>query len=203
MKAEDSTVHHLTDSESPLPGASPPEPTGAVQTTPKNNFLSRMSSAFLGYVLCSNAKYKTDDINYTNDEEKRFLLERKLDYISTLATVSMTWWVSSLVFCGSIFAAVWNQRPNLIDYQIICPLAAFISLFLLGLVLFGAQISWCYLPRLSRELSTLTQTAHDEKNILSSELAIFRWLMSVGTMSFILILLGWLLFWMTLPCQLY
>lgn len=210
MKAEDDKGHHPADQPSTLSvdksseskltsGEHTPQKSDGSRL--KNNFLVRMISAFLGYVVCSSWKDKTNTIFPKDEEEKRFLLTRKLDYISTLATVSMTWWVSSLVFCGSIIAAVWMERDKLIAYPIICPLAAFISLFFTGLVLFGAHISWCYLPKLSRELSILTKTPDDQKNILSSELSVFRWLMSVGTGSFIFILLGWLLFWRTLPCQ--
>ena len=40
------------------------------------------------------------------------LLQKKLDFVTTLANIGMTWWVSSVVFCGSILAAVWVYRKE-------------------------------------------------------------------------------------------
>jgi hypothetical protein len=40
-------------------------------------------------------------------DNPRFLLEQKIASLNTVANVSMTWWVSSVVFCALIFAAVW------------------------------------------------------------------------------------------------
>lgn len=133
-------------------------------------------------------------IKYRDDDETRFLLGRKLDYVNTLAHLAMTWWVSSLVFCGSIFAAVWIERDKLVNGGIFCQLGNFLSLFFAGLVVFGAQITWRYLPRLRKDLSSLPKKPNGE-DFFSTELSTFFWSMAVGTISFLCILIGWILFW--------
>jgi len=138
-----------------------------------------------------------------DDEDTRFLLGRKLDYASTLANVCMLWWVSSLVFSGSIFAAVWFERERLVASRIIHPLGTFLSLFFLGVAYFGYRITWHYLRALTNDLSKRPTKVND-KNVgafLSTELSIFRWSMGIGTVSFVFILLMWIVFWYGLACR--
>ena len=142
----------------------------------------------------SPAPKKDTSIKYKDDEETRFLLGRKLDYASTLANVCMTWWVSSLVFCGSIFAAVWIAKDDLITAKLLAPLGIFIALFFAGLAFFGGQITWGYLRKLRDDLSSLPKKV-DEENFLSTELSTFRWSMTTGTVSFIFIFIAWNVFW--------
>jgi len=138
-----------------------------------------------------------------DDEDKRFLLGRKLDYASTLANVCMLWWVSSLVFSGSIFAAVWFEREKLVASRIIHPLGVFLSLFFLGVAFFGYRITRYYLRGLATDLSGYPAKVNDKnvKEFLHTELSIFRWSMGAGTVSFAFILLMWIVFWYGLACR--
>ena len=41
------------------------------------------------------------------------LLELKLHTLNVYATTGMTWWVSSVVFCGTIIGAAWIRKDDL------------------------------------------------------------------------------------------
>lgn len=153
-------------------------------------------------------KANMNDDSLTNknyfDEKALFLLKQKLAYAHTVATVCMTWWVSSVVFCGSILAAVWLKREEMRQPSILFPLGCFLALFFASASGFGAQITWGYLPRLDNDLSTLlnkTGKQHSFSNEtgkqhpFSNEVATFRRSMLIGTISFLLILAVWLYLW--------
>ena len=62
-------------------------------------------------------------------DNPRFLLEQKIASLNTVANVSMTWWVSSIVFCGAIFAAVWLYRGDLFESGIMKSLGRVLLIF--------------------------------------------------------------------------
>ena len=175
----------------------PPAPEDKEATPPTASDAGRMNDTG------ANKEKDGSDTKSKEDEDKRFLLGRKLDYASTLANVCMLWWVSSLVFSGSIFAAVWFEREKLVASRIIHPLGVFLSLFFLGVAFFGYRITRHYLCDLARDLSDYPAKVND-KNIeefLDTELSIFRWSMGAGTVSFAFILLMWIVFWYGLACR--
>lgn len=133
-------------------------------------------------------------IQYKGDDETRFLLGQKLAYANTLASVCMTWWVSSIVFCGSILAAVWLYRNELINSGMIHLLGVLLSLFFAGIVIFGAQITWNYLPKLGKDLSSLPKKSNGD-DFFSTEFSTFKWSMVIGTISFLFILGVWIILW--------
>ena len=119
------------------------------------------------------ARVEEARIKYENNEETRFLLGQKLAYVNTLASVCMTWWVSSIVFCGSILAAVWLYRDKLIVSGLIHLLGVFLSLFFAGIAVFGAQITWNHLPKLKEDLSRLPKKTNNY-DFFSTELSTFK-----------------------------
>lgn len=139
------------------------------------------------------APVKDAGIKYEDTEETRFLLGQKLAFANTVSQVSMTWWVSSVVFCASILAAVWLKRADLIESGIFYPLGIFLCFFFAGVVIFGAQITWHYLRDLRQDLSNLPKKA-DGEAFFSTELKTFKRSMFIGTASFFLILIVWVFF---------
>lgn len=71
------------------------------------------------------------------------LIQGKFDFLKTIATIGMTWWLSSVVFCGSIIGSVWIKRrdvrraPRLFRW-----LSVGLTLFFLGIAGFGAFAMW-------------------------------------------------------------
>ncbi len=78
---------------------------------------------------------ENDDIKMHN-ENLRFLLGHKLSNLNIVSTVCMSWWVSSIVFCGSILAAVWLRRTELVESNIIVYLAFFVACFFASFIYF-------------------------------------------------------------------
>ena len=127
----------------------------------------------------------------TDEKDTASSLEQKVTSLGTLANVCVTWWVSSVVFCGSILAAVWINRGELVESNVIGWLGFFLFMFFLSIIGFGILVI-VYLCRLHRELK------RNHKGYFSREIKFFIWAMSVGTSSFILILVGWLCLWIGL-----
>ena len=139
--------------------------------------------------------------NGEDEKHKRlqFLLEKKLASLQLVATLCMSWWISSVAFCATILAAVWLQREQIVKSGILLPLGLILSVFFAGVFIFGV-VMLRYRRRLREEMSKLA--AGDEVNF-SNELSTFRWAMAIGTGSFFFILLVWLFFWCLLSprCQ--
>lgn len=135
-------------------------------------------------------------------ERRSFLLEQKLASLNAVANMCMTWWVSSVVFCGSILAGVWLQREEIVKSGVLFALGFTLSVFFAGVVAFGAVIWGKYLPALDDDLSDLASTS-GVGGSFSNELTTFRWGMGIGTGSFFFILVVWLILWCHLSpgCQ--
>lgn len=121
-----------------------------------------------------------------NSEVACFLLEQKISSMNTAGTVCMTWWVSSVVFCGSILAAIWLKKSEIATSRfLLFGLSFVLTIFFIGVVLFGiAAIQ--YLKRLTVDLSKLAYG-----NVFLTEVTYFIWAMKIGTWSFGLILSAW------------
>jgi hypothetical protein len=123
-------------------------------------------------------------------DNPRFLLEQKIASLNTVANVGMTWWVSSIIFCGSIFAAVWLYRGDLVESGIMKSLGRVLLIFFLGVIVFGGLII-VYLCKVRKEISALS-AALGGKGYFSIELNFFISAMIVGTLSFLLIAVVWI-----------
>lgn len=194
MTSQDSPTPHQPDSPSTPTTTKPSEP---VETQDKVGSARRYPKIVdLILKACSYFERNNSDVDkeapiiYKEDKTGLLLLERKLEYASTMGNVCMTWWVSSLVFCGTIFAAVWVERVPLRAAGISWALGIFISLFFLGLVAFGVQIRVVYLRNIGKDLEGLP-TYGGHKHVLSTELSTFRWSMNIGIFSFLFILIAW------------
>jgi len=134
-----------------------------------------------------------------NEEALRFLVGQKISSLNTAGNVCMTWWVSSVVFCGTILAAIWLQRKELAESRfIIWLLFAVLTLFFAGIVSFGIVVI-SHLKKFREDVLTLT-TGLQQGGLFRTDLEFFKWGMIIGTSSFALILLAWIIFWVFLYC---
>ena len=136
-----------------------------------------------------------DDKNEKN-ETLRFVLEQKISFTNMLGNVCMTWWVSSVVFCGSILAAVWLNKQELAASGVIGWLGFVLFFFFATVVCFGILVIR-YLDKLQKEISTLAKELNHE-GFFSNELSIFKLGMIDGTSSFALVLIVWVILWIGL-----
>ncbi len=110
----------------------------------------------------------------------------------------MTWWVSSVVFAGTILGAVWVQRDQLGNSSITVKLVVLFVLaaFFGGLTAFGWQVIK-YLEIFEQDLREFPEGSR-EGRLFSTELKFFRTGMWIGTICFVVTTFVWIFFWFAL-----
>ena len=129
-------------------------------------------------------------------ETLHFLLEQKISFVNMVGNVLMTWWVSSVVFCGTTLAAVWLNRKELVDSGVIGWLGFLLLVFFSSIVYFGILITQ-YIDKVSKEISVLGKELNSEF-FFSYELSNFKRAIITGTTSFVLVLITWIILWIGL-----
>jgi hypothetical protein len=131
-------------------------------------------------------------------ETLRSLLVVKLQYLSTLSTIYMTWWVSSVVFCGSVLGVVWINRNQFMTMSPFVMRLFFILVlsFFLSIVTFGW---WGMITTSSFEHDALTISAalNIDNNLYSEFTQIWGGIL-IGTTSFCIVTIMWIGIWITL-----
>ncbi len=98
------------------------------------------------------------------DEILNIILQHKLSFLDTMSNVAMLWWVSSVVFCGYIIAAVWMKRDEIEKKDFPLPWFFFIVFaFFFSIVVFGGWTIFVT-TRLYQETNILLE----EKSLLLS-----------------------------------
>ena len=122
-------------------------------------------------------------------------ISAKIAFGLTTVTAAMTWWVSSVVFCGSIIAGAWLKKAEL--HQLSTPARAIfcgISLiFFLSVVTFGFLTARAF-RRLAREIGELRGSlvpAPDQPTGRAWEFDFAARATYLGTTSFFLIAATW------------
>lgn len=134
------------------------------------------------------------------DETRRFLIEQKVSYVNSTVHVSMSWWVSSIVFCGSVLAAIWLQREELRQQpRYVIGLGIVLFAFFFVIAYFGHLVAR-RLGRVQSEIAALAKqlgyvTLESEKGFFDTEIRTFQKSMWLGAGSFALIFLTWIVFW--------
>lgn len=77
----------------------------------------------------------------TSDETLRFLITQKMSYVNSTVNVCMQWWVSSIVFCGAVLAAVWSNRAELRQPGILIGLGVILFVFFSFISYFGFSVA--------------------------------------------------------------
>lgn len=138
---------------------------------------------------------KTENFK-VGSENARFLLTQKVSYLHTVATICMSWWVSSIVFCGSIIAAVWVNRDDLYKSGIISELGYAVGFFFFSFICFGFAALY-YLYRYKTKIKRLVGNLKAEpsekipENIFNYEINSIMCGIIIGIITFILILGVW------------
>ena len=125
------------------------------------------------------------------------LLEQKAMFVTAYANACMLWWVSSVVFCSPALAGAWTRREDLTDPKNSKTLTGFgmiLCVFFASIVVFGGLIIR-YTHKVQVDIDKLTATFKEADGFFAAELTAFKWAMTVGTTSFILIWFAWLFLW--------
>ena len=126
----------------------------------------------------------------------RFLFEQKIKCVNTIGNVCMSWYVSTVVFYGTILAVVWWNRQDLTNSKVILWLGCLLTVFFIGVLYYGITFIK-YLNRLDEQISEFTKQLEHE-GFFSHEIFTFKRAMLIGTLSFGIILLAWLVLWIGL-----
>ncbi|HEY0097870.1 MAG TPA: hypothetical protein VGB76_02850 [Pyrinomonadaceae bacterium] len=129
--------------------------------------------------------------------ERQFFIEQKLSSLHTAGIVCITWWVTLVVFCGTILAATWLHKEKLVQTTPMkWTLFAVLTIFFLGAVGFGVLVI-AYLRKFKGDVARFPENSN-EGRLFNTELGFFQGGMWIGTVSFILILMAWVVFWLAL-----
>src|SRR5918912_69759 len=129
-----------------------------------------------------------------NSETIRFLIEQKITYINSTINACMLWWVSSVVFYGSVLAAIWLKQHELkVKEQrfILDLLGSALSVLFLATAAFGVLIFW-YSFYIQKDIDNLVGSLGGPADFFHTELSGFRWAIGFGICSFLLVTLIWI-----------
>jgi hypothetical protein len=133
--------------------------------------------------------------SYTmNEETLRFLIEQKTTFINTAVNACMLWWVSSIVFCGSVLAAVWMKRDELRKERFMRWTGAILSIFFLAIACFGFLAIY-FIGKGKTEISSLAVDLKYQGDFFGTELEAFQLAMWLGALSFLFVFVVWLFMW--------
>ena len=137
-----------------------------------------------------------------DDQTIRFLIEQKISFINSALNACMLWWVSSIVFCGTVLAAVWIKRDELQQQRLITGTFIILSIFFLSVTGFGLSAIY-FLAVVETEIAFLASSLKTQDDLLlmqlsnffGTELGAFRVAMWIGAGSFAFVWLSLLYMW--------
>jgi hypothetical protein len=150
-----------------------------------------------------------------SDDTIRFLIEQKMLYVNSTVNVCMLWWVSSIVFCGYVLAAVWVYREQLGQLGYLLGLGIILFVFFFFIAYFGFLIV-DRLVIVQKEIAVFADElnyAHLRKKLKAAgldpdggffytEIITFKRAMLTGALSFALVFAIWTIFWSFLLAKL-
>jgi hypothetical protein len=128
------------------------------------------------------------------------LLEHKLSFLDTLASVGMSWWVSGIVFCATILAGCWWKRDLVTSIPYFHFFCLTVTVFYFSVVGFGVLMA-IQTGRLEADVDTLLQAMQHPDKTSHTDFRIVKYGYLIGSTSFSLITLCWLALWRILSKQ--
>lgn len=122
------------------------------------------------------------------------------DTLQLMATVGMTWWVSSTILCATILGGVWAKRKDLRGFRPWTQHGFFtlIAVFVLTIVGFGVLMIVA-ISNTGAELSDACSAVVNAGGCKPSDAESLRlsmqWGFSLGTTSFVAFLIAWIGVW--------
>lgn len=127
-----------------------------------------------------------------NDEIVKILLQEKLTFLNTVANSYMLWWVSSILFCGSILSTVWIKQKEILSinkkgFNFFFVVVNFLFLSIIGFGVFGV----IGLSKIKSEYDLLIATSKSSIIVPNSEFSSIQIGILIGTTSFLFVLVVW------------
>jgi|GEM_PF-2486939 len=138
----------------------------------------------------------------------RFLIQQKMSYVNSTVNVCMLWWVSSIVFCGYVLAAVWLYRDQLREPGYLIGLGLILFVFFFFIAYFGILIA-DRLVIVQKEMAIFADELDygylrdklkaakldSDGGFFITEIVTFKRAMITGSLSFALVFVIWIIFW--------
>lgn len=99
---------------------------------------------------------------------KEFLIERKLKMFEVIATTSIAWWVSIVVFEATIVSVMYLKGDQ-IEASVVFYAASFFGILFISLSVFHGLVIYCYFRNSHRELKVLLKKANLPKSSFNKE----------------------------------
>lgn len=125
------------------------------------------------------------------------LLEQKLQLLNTIANVGMLWWVSSVVFCGSILGAIWINRHEVAGAPFFGWLSVLLGVFFFSIVLFGVCMIIAT-GAIRYEVESIIEAVDLAKHSRHVGFLTVQIGYAIGTTSFLIVTIIWALLWKTI-----
>jgi hypothetical protein len=90
----------------------------------------------------------------TDKKAIEFLIQQKILFVNYATYACMWWWVSSILFRGSILGAIWSKQEKLKDRRPIIWLGVILFIFFSSIIIFGFVVI-LYLGRSRAEINAL------------------------------------------------
>jgi hypothetical protein len=130
-----------------------------------------------------------------DQDSVKFLIERKIDFLNSVAQVCVIWWASSVVFCGSILAGVWAKREELKERKLLHSLGFVLLVFFSSIVVSGYIAISRYLRNVQKEIADLTKQLGFQDEFFHTEVSSFESAMWAGISSFVIVWAAWIFMW--------
>lgn len=128
-------------------------------------------------------------------EVSKILLEKNLSFLEQVASTTMTWWVSSIVFCPTIIAVFWYYRDNIVKLPILMLhfVCTVIFIFFLSLPVYAVWLVYG-LVKIEKETKILLQSLGIKSNPPFSFKGV-RCAIIIGGSCFLFTLVLWCIVW--------
>ncbi len=113
--------------------------------------------------------------------------------LNLMGTTGMTWWVSSVVFCGSILGGTWLKHTELEGLRYRSWFFAIVLIFFLSIVVYGIWLAATF-NKIGAEVERL-RILLPTPALSNAEFSLFWGGTIVGTSSFLLIAITWIGIW--------
>lgn len=129
------------------------------------------------------------------------LLASRLEIARTVADTTMLWWVSSIVFCGSILVGVWLEQERLLKKLSAGKLRWLGRTATFLLAMFFAYPIWiCYaMGRFKGEAAALLSRLGDPTLAMPFDFSAIQVAVGIGLVTFLPGFVLWLVLWRHLP----
>ena len=127
-------------------------------------------------------------------EDKRFLVEQKIDLFQTVATISITWWVSVIVVHVSLVAWMWLNRKEIRKTALFW-LSSFLGGFFILLSAAHGITVKIYFDNVNRDIISLLSDSGLDSGAFESEFRFAEMAILNGIIAIMIVFVAYLMIW--------